>query len=223
MGRQQFLKTMRRVTLTAPKHRSLTVICGHRGTSWRHPRVSFSVGEDGSCGWYNEYGIQGIFSIYLRGFRCMKLWWGVKRNCCCWWGHRAQQSLSVDRSVWVTRGRSVTLGRGTGNLRYSLVSTLLFGVIISQVGIENSTVLINLQILRGSGALAPGIFRVPRLASFSIVWALFYARFFYTRETPITCQPPIAERQTQHLSPEADQRSAAAGRPFPPHKPPTTG
>ena len=34
------------------------------------------------------------------------------------------------------------------------------------------------------------------------------------REMLITYQPTIAGRQTQHLKPEADQRPAAAGRPF---------
>ena len=45
-------------------------------------------------------------------------------------------ALVVDRSVWVTSGGSVTLDRGTGYLQFSLVSTLLFWVTISQVGIK---------------------------------------------------------------------------------------
>ena len=57
----------------------LVVIKGHPETS---SCISSVVGY-GSCGWYNGFGIQGIFSIHSRGLRFMELWWGVKRNCCC--------------------------------------------------------------------------------------------------------------------------------------------
>ena len=52
-------------------------------------------------------------------------------------------SRSFNRSVWVTGEGSVTLGREAGNIHFYLVSTLLFWVIISQVGIENPTDLID--------------------------------------------------------------------------------
>ena len=51
------------------------------------------------------------------------------------------------RSVWVTGGGPGALDQGTGNLRFSLVSTLLFWVIISQVGTENPTDLIDRHVL----------------------------------------------------------------------------
>ena len=69
-------------------------------------------------------------------------------------------SLSVDPSVLVTGGGSVTLDRrGEQVIPITWVPTLLSCVIISQVGIENPKVLVNLQISRGSGVLAFEIFR----------------------------------------------------------------
>ena len=67
-------------------------------------------------------------------------------------------SGSSNRAVWVTGGESVTLDRGAGNLQFSLVPTLLFLVIISQVGIENPIDLINLQISRGRWYVGTGEF-----------------------------------------------------------------
>ena len=49
----------------------------------------------------------------------------------------------------------------------SLVSSLLSWVIISRVRIENPPVLMNLQISRGSGVLALGIFSSTAFGSFS--------------------------------------------------------
>ena len=56
--------------------------------------------------------------------------------------HGSSLSLSVDLSVWVTGGGSVTLDRRGGQvIHIYLVLTLLSWVIISHVGIENPKVL----------------------------------------------------------------------------------
>ena len=115
-------------------------------------------------------------------FICRYSVWVLRRRSV--WGKRAtprQQplSLSVDLSVWVTGGGSVTLDRRGGQeIQFSLVSTLLSWVIISQVGIENPKVLINLQISRGSGVLALGISVAPATDAADMARSRFVGSFF---------------------------------------------
>ena len=67
-------------------------------------------------------------------------------------------AVSLDPSIWVTSGESVTLDRRGGQvLHISLVSTLLSWVIISQVGIENLKFLVASCSCSDSGSGASGI------------------------------------------------------------------